>query len=84
MRKLYGDICCIICHMINTKEFSNWSKDYSKVQTNYLDHRFNLGKTHYFEDIDIVFEGASLVKDDGKHLHLKLKNEMIKAKSMSF
>ena len=44
-----------------------------------------MGKIHYFEDISIVFEAAVLInKGEGKHSKLRLKNEMISSKSMSF
>ena len=44
-----------------------------------------MNKIHYFEDVSIVFEGAVLLnKGESKHSKLRLKNEMISSKSMSF
>ena len=83
LKKIYREICHLICHMINAKEYRDWSKEYSKAFLNYFDHKLSIQKTHYFEDVSIVFEGAELIKDEGKHPRLRLKNEMIKAKSMS-
>ena len=89
LKKLYREICHEIYHMIRIKEYyekkecHEWSRECSKVFLTYFDHRLSLRKTHYFEDVSIVFEGAELVKDEGKHPRLRLKNEMIKAKSMS-
>ena len=83
LKKIYREICHLICHMINVKEYRDWSKEYSKAFLNYFDHKLSIQKTHYFEDVSIVFEGAELIKDEGKHPRLRLKNEMIKAKSMS-
>ena len=73
----------MICHLINAKEYRDWSKEYSKVFFNYFDQKLSLQKTHYFEDVSIVFQGAELIKGEGKHPKLRLKNEMINAKSMS-
>ena len=83
LKKIYRKICHLISHLINAKEYRDWSKEYSKVFLNYFDHKLSLQKTHYFEDVSIVFEGAELIKGEGKHPKLRLKNEMIKAKSMS-
>ena len=83
LKKLYREICNLLCHMINAREYKDWSKEYSKVFLTYFDHKLSLRKTHYFEDVCIAFEGAELEKDEGKHPRLRLKNEMIKAKSMS-
>ena len=82
LRKIYREICHVISHMINAKEYHDWCSEYSKIFLNYLDHRLSLEKIHYFEDISVVFEGAVLIK--GKHSKLRLKNEMISSKSMSF
>ena len=82
LRKIYREICHVISHMINAQEYHDWCSEYSKIFLNYLDHRLSLEKIHYFEDISVVFEGAVLIK--GKHSKLRLKNEMISSKSMSF
>ena len=85
LRKIYREICHVISHMINAKEYHDWCSEYSKIFLNYLDHRLSLEKIHYFEDISVVFEGAVLInKSEGKHSKLRLKNEMISSKSMSF
>ena len=71
--------------MINAKKYHDWCSEYSKIFLNYLDHRLSLEKIHYFEDISVAFEGAILInKSEGKHSKLRLKNEMISSKSMSF
>ena len=85
LRKIYREICHVISHMINAKEYHDCCSEYSKIFLNYLDHRLSLEKIHYFEDISVVFEGAVLInKSEGKHSKLRLKNEMISSKSMSF
>ena len=85
LRKIYREICHVISHMINAKEYHDWCSEYSKIFLNYLHHRLSLEKIHYFEDISVVFEGAVLInKSEGKHSKLRLKNEMISSKSMSF
>ena len=85
LKKIYREICHLICHLINAKEYHDWCNEYCKIFLNYLDHKLSMGKIHYFEDISIVFEGAVLInKGEGKHSKLRLKNEMISSKSMSF
>ena len=85
LRKIYREICHVISHMINAKKYHDWCSEYSKIFLNYLDHRLSLEKIHYFEDISVAFEGAILInKSEGKHSKLRLKNEMISSKSMSF
>ena len=39
LKKIYLEICHLICHMINAKEYRDWSKEYSKVFLNYFDHK---------------------------------------------
>ena len=89
---IFREIYCIICHMINAEEqslirksdrYGCWLDEWAKVFFNHLVDRICLRKTHYFEDVCIVFEGTDLISDDGKHLNLRLKTEMIDAKSMS-
>ena len=85
LKKIYREICHLICHLINAKEYHDWCNEYCKIFLNYLDHRLSMNKIHYFEDVSIVFEGAVLLnKGEGKHSKLRLKNEMISSKSMSF
>ena len=85
LKKIYREICHLICHLINAKEYHDWCNEYCKKFLNYLDHKLSIGKIHYFEDISIVFEGGVLIsKGEGKHSKLRLKNEMISSKSMSF
>ena len=85
LKKIYREICHLICHLINAKEYHDWCNEYCKIFLNYLDHRLSIGKIHYFEDISIAFEGACLInKGEGKHSKLRLKKEMISSKSMSF
>ena len=85
LKKIYREICHLICHLINAKEYHDWCNEYCKIFLNYLDHRLSMNKIHYFEDVSIVFEGAVLLnKGEGKNSKLRLKNEMISSKSMSF
>ena len=85
LKKIYREICHLICHLINAKEYHDWYNEYCKIFLNYLDHRLSMNKIHYFEDVSIVLEGAVLLnKGEGKHSKLRLKNEMISSKSMSF
>ena len=85
LKKIYREICHLICHLINAKESHDWCNEYCKIFLNYLDHRLSMHKIHYFEDVSIAFEGAILLnKGEGKHSKLRLKNEMISGKSMSF
>ena len=85
LKKIYREICHLICHLINAKEYHDWCNEYCKIFLNYLDHRLSMNKIHYFEDVSIVLEGAVLLnKGEGKHSKLRLKNEMISSKSMSF
>ena len=85
LKKIYREICHLICHLINAKESHDWCNEYCKIFLNYLDHRLSMHKIHYFEDVSIAFEGAILLnKGEGKHSKLRLKNEMISSKSMSF
>ena len=85
LKKIYREICHLICHLINAKEYHDWCNEYCKIFLNYLDQRLSMNKIHYFEDVSIVFEGAVLLnKGEGKHSKLRLKNEMISSKSMSF
>ena len=85
LKKIYREICHLICHLINAKEYHDWCNEYCKIFLNYLGHRLSMNKIHYFEDVSIVFEGAVLLnKGEGKHSKLRLKNEMISSKSMSF
>ena len=85
LKKIYREICHLICHLISAKEYHDWCNEYCKIFLNYLDHRLSMNKIHYFEDVSIVLEGAVLLnKGEGKHSKLRLKNEMISSKSMSF
>ena len=85
LKKIYREICHLICHLINAKEYRDWCNEYCKVFLNYFDHRLSIDKIHYFEDISIVFEEVVLMnKGEGKSPKLRLKNEMINSKSMSF
>ena len=85
LKKIYREICHLICHLINAKEYHDWCNEYCKIFLNYLDHRLSMHKIHYFEDVSIAFEGAILLnKGEGKHSKSRLKNEMISSKSMSF
>ena len=85
LKKIYREICHLICHLINAEEYHDWCNEYCKVFLNYLDHRLSINKIHYFEDISIVFEEVVLMnKGEGKSPKLRLKNEMINSKSMLF
>ena len=51
---------------------------------NFLDGRPRMRKNHYFEDVCVRISGATLIRDDGRHLMLRLNTEMIAANSMFF
>ena len=61
LKKIYREICHLICHLINAKEYRDWCNEYCKVFLNYFDHRLSIDKIHYFEDISIVFEEVILM-----------------------
>ena len=66
------------------KKYGCWFYDWCKVFMNFLDGRPRMRKNHYFEDVCVRISGATLIRDDGRHLMLSLNTEMIAANSMFF